>query len=102
MTAPAAPLLRRRRLMQSLRARIGAGRRLGQSSRLLWLGIVFITLAILVAVIGPLVAPYDPVAVELRERLLPPSPEHLLGTDQLGRDIFSRILHAGRVTISIA
>ncbi len=98
----AAPGIRRSRLAQSLRARIGAGRRLGQSSRLLWLGIVIISIAVFVAVFGPFLAPYDPVAVVLRERLLPPSPEHWLGTDQLGRDVLSRILHAGRVTISIA
>jgi peptide/nickel transport system permease protein len=66
------------------------------------MGITIIAVAIFVAVLGPVLAPYDPLAVALRERLLPPSPEHLLGTDQLGRDVLSRILHAGQVTISIA
>jgi peptide/nickel transport system permease protein len=65
-------------------------------------GSVIIAIAIFIAVFGPALAPYDPVAVVLRDRLLPPSPEHWLGTDQVGRDVLSRILHAGRVTISIA
>lgn len=85
-----------------MRNLIGGRKRRGQSSRLLWIGSVIIIAAVLVAILGPVLAPYDPLAVALRERLLPPSPEHLLGTDQLGRDVFSRILHAGRVTISIA
>jgi peptide/nickel transport system permease protein len=71
-------------------------------NRLLWIGGVIIVASILVAIFGPLIAPYDPIAVVLLDRLQPPNPEHLLGTDQLGRDILSRILHAGRVTISIA
>jgi peptide/nickel transport system permease protein len=71
-------------------------------NRLLWLGGAIIVISLLVAIFGPLVAPYDPVATDLIARLQPPNPEHLLGTDQLGRDVLSRILHAGRVTISIA
>jgi len=84
---------------------VGGGSRLLRavgSNRLLWLGAAIIALSILIAVFGPLVAPYDPIAVELPDRLLPPGPDHILGTDQLGRDVLSRILHAGRVTISIA
>ncbi len=84
-----------------VRARLLSERRRG-SNRLLWVGIVIIALAVFVAVLGPFLAPYDPLDVQLRERLMAPSAEHLLGTDQLGRDILSRILHAGRVTIAIA
>ncbi len=88
------------------RDRIAAGarrfRRGLRTSRLLMIGLVIIIIAVLVALVGPLIAPFDPVAVVLTDRLLPPSQEHLLGTDQLGRDIFSRMLHAGRVTIVIA
>ncbi|HUG47360.1 MAG TPA: ABC transporter permease [Candidatus Limnocylindria bacterium] len=99
MSAPPLTLIGRLNPLAWLRGarRYGIG-----SSRLLVIGIVIVSIAILTAIFGPLLAPYDPVAVSLRDRLVPPSPEHLLGTDQLGRDIFSRILHAGRVTISIA
>lgn len=73
-----------------------------QTSRLLMIGSVIIVIAVLVALFGPLIAPYDPIAVVLTDRLKPPSPEHWFGTDQLGRDIYSRMLYAGRVTIVIA
>lgn len=74
----------------------------GKLSRLLVIGAGIIVVAVLIAVFGPIVAPYDPVAVVLRDRLLPPGPEHWFGTDQVGRDVLSRLLHAGRVTIVIA
>ena len=52
-----------------------------------------------VSVLAPLIAPYDPIATDLGSTLLHPSREHLLGTDQTGRDIFSRMLFGGRTTI---
>jgi len=73
---------------------------------LIGFGSIVTALLLFAAVFGPEIAPYDPLAVSLRERLLPPSFEgatpHWLGTDQLGRDILARILHAARVTISIS
>ena len=61
---------------------------------------------VLAALFGPVVAPNDPLAVDLPRRLLPPgltdAQVHWLGTDQLGRDILSRILYAARVTIVIS
>jgi len=74
----------------------------GQASRLLAIGAAILAVAVLVALFGPMVAPYDPLAVVLSDRLMPPGPEHWFGTDQVGRDILSRVLHAGRVTIVIA
>ena len=66
-----------------------------------------LTLAVVLgAIVGPSLAPYDPLAVDLPRRLVPPGFEgehaHWLGTDQLGRDSLSRILHAARVTVAIA
>jgi peptide/nickel transport system permease protein len=55
--------------------------------------IVVITGAV---VLAPLIAPYDPLAQDLDAILIGPSPEHLLGTDQLGRDIYSRLLFGGQ------
>lgn len=54
---------------------------------------------ILVAAFAPLVVPYDPNALNLAERLQGPSRTHFLGTDHLGRDIFSRVLLGTRVTL---
>jgi peptide/nickel transport system permease protein len=48
---------------------------------------------------APMIAPYDPTAVEMGNRLLPSSSEYLLGTDHLGRDILSRILVGGQTTV---
>ncbi|MFT3952898.1 MAG: hypothetical protein QM722_00120 [Piscinibacter sp.] len=45
---------------------------------------------VLIAVFAPLISPYDPTSVDVRGRLLPPSWQHWLGTDVLGRDVFSR------------
>ena len=55
----------------------------------------------LCAAFAPLIAPYDPLAQELGSRLRPPSPEHWLGTDSLGRDIASRILYGARISLII-
>ena len=62
--------------------------------------LVIVALAIC-AVFAPLLAPYDPLAQALGSRLEPPSPEHWLGTDQLGRDIASRLLYGARISLVI-
>jgi peptide/nickel transport system permease protein len=64
-------------------------------------GLVIIAILIVVAVIGPLLAPYDPIDQSFRIKLQPPSAEHLLGTDEFGRDIFSRILVGTRVALAV-
>ena len=56
---------------------------------------------ILVAIIGPLVAPYSPTTQNYEVKLQPPSAEHWLGTDHHGRDVFSRILHGTQITLFI-
>ncbi|MEM9603830.1 MAG: ABC transporter permease [Pseudomonadota bacterium] len=57
---------------------------------------------LLVAVVGPLLAPYDPTAINIPKRLQPPSGDWLLGTDALGRDILSRLLHGARWSLGLA
>src|SRR5699024_2031045 len=51
---------------------------------------------------SPWLAPYDPAAQVLTDKLQGPSSAHLLGTDQLGRDVFTRLLWGGRFSVSIA
>ena len=63
------------------------------------LGIV--TILCLVALFAPWIAPYDPDAQVLTERLMPPSAQHWFGTDDLGRDIFSRIVYGCRISLSV-
>lgn len=53
------------------------------------------------AIFAPYIAPYSPIQQNLRNRLQPPSADHLLGTDQFGRDTFSRILYGGRISLRI-
>ncbi len=62
-------------------------------------------LAVAVAVVvltGPWLAPHDPLAVDLTNALAPPSADHWAGTDQLGRDVMSRVLTGGQTTVGIS
>lgn len=62
---------------------------------------LFIGLIVL-ALIGPLIAPYDPLATNAGNALQPPSWMHLFGTDHLGRDVFSRVIVATQLDLGIA
>ena len=62
--------------------------------------VVIIVIA-LAAIFAPLAAPYDPYAQTLTDRLQAPSAAHLLGTDELGRDLFSRIIYGARVSLLV-
>ena len=53
------------------------------------------------ALLAPWIAPYDPLAVDLARKLTPPSAEHWMGTDQTGRDIFSRIIWGARPSLTV-
>ena len=59
-------------------------------------------LIVLAAVFGPQIAPYDPLASNTVQALKPPSAQHWFGTDQLGRDVFSRVIVATRLDFFIA
>ena len=63
---------------------------------------LFVILVILLAVLAPIIAPFNPNEMELSAILSPPSLEHLMGTDQLGRDLFSRILYGARPSLMAA
>jgi peptide/nickel transport system permease protein len=65
-------------------------------------GVVIVGLLVIAAVLGPSLAPYDPLATSAARSLQPPSAAHWFGTDQVGRDIFSRVLVATRLDLGIA
>jgi peptide/nickel transport system permease protein len=65
-------------------------------------GLLIIGLLIVLAFAAPALAPYDPLKTNTVFRLQPPSSEHIFGTDQLGRDIFSRVLYGARISLRIA
>ncbi|MFC4118293.1 ABC transporter permease [Nonomuraea zeae] len=64
-----------------------------------WLASAFLLLVVAAAVLAPLVAPYEPDAVDFAATLAPMSPGHLLGADQSGRDLFSRALYGARTSL---
>ncbi|MDD5255284.1 MAG: ABC transporter permease [Candidatus Omnitrophica bacterium] len=60
-----------------------------------------ILLFALIALLAPLVSPYDPAAINQEDLLLGPSPRHLFGTDSLGRDLLSRMIYGARISLSV-
>lgn len=64
-------------------------------------GMVVIILLSIIAIVSPLISPYNPYEQNLTERLQPPSLKHLCGTDELGRDVFSRMLYGSRISLSV-
>jgi len=66
------------------------------------LGLCLVTLMVVSALGASIFAPYDPIQLNIMERLQGPSANHLLGTDQLGRDLFSRVLFGGQVALKVA
>jgi peptide/nickel transport system permease protein len=70
-----------------------------QRNPLVVVGVVILLFWVLAAVFTPQLAPYDPLLQNIRDRVQPPNPAHPWGTDELGRDILSRVLYGGRITI---
>jgi peptide/nickel transport system permease protein len=64
-------------------------------------GCIIIAAMVFMAVFASLLSPYDPIRISLAERLKPPSAVHFFGTDELGRDILSRIMHGARISLRI-
>ena len=74
-------------------------KKLFKSNYLFTFGVIICLFWILMAILAPVLAPYDPVAQDLTIRLQPPSAEHWFGTDNFGQDIFSRVLYGGRYSL---
>src|SRR5689334_16888739 len=64
-------------------------------------GLIILGIVALATALAPLVTPYDPLLINAVARLKPPSAEHLLGTDAIGRDVLSRTLNGGRVSLIV-
>lgn len=84
-----------------LERRSGAGRVLGElfRKRPAQLGGLIVLGLVLAAVFAPIIAPFDPYELNVQDRLQPPNAVHFFGTDDLGRDMFSRIVYGARTTI---
>src|ERR671916_2450341 len=75
-------------------------RRVFLSNRLALFGTVVMSLFILMGVFAPLIAPYDPLQQDLAGKFAPPSRAHLMGQDELGRDILSRVIYGARISLT--
>jgi len=90
IVVPAASSERRQRLRQILK------------SAAFLVGLVILVFWVCCAIFGPYVVPYDPYAADPLNSLLPPSADHWFGTEQLGRDVFSRVIVGSRDILTIA
>jgi peptide/nickel transport system permease protein len=87
-----------------LQARLGRLYRLSlalMANPLTVIGAVIVVLLIVMAVLAPVIATHDPIAQDLARRLLPPSGDNWMGTDELGRDIWSRVVYGAQITLAI-
>jgi peptide/nickel transport system permease protein len=71
-------------------------------NRLAWIGLAIIGLLLATALLAPFLAPYDPLAIDLRGELEGPGAGHPLGQDKLGRDILSQVIYGSRVSLVVA
>ena len=70
-------------------------------NRFALVGSVFIIFIALMGILAPIVSTHDPYKQSLRKRMKPPTTEHFMGTDELGRDVYSRLVHGARVSLFV-
>lgn len=81
--------------------------RLHETMEILWknkltlIGFIIVGIIVLLGVLAPVIAPYDPNLMNIPQRLAAPSAAHLFGTDEMGRDILSRIMYGARISIVV-
>jgi peptide/nickel transport system permease protein len=64
-------------------------------------GLILVIIFFLIAILAPVISPYDPNDIDSKHILEPPGREHLLGTDDLGRDVFSRMVYGSRISLEV-
>lgn len=70
-------------------------------NKLAVIGLIFISIIFIIALLAPFIVPYDPYRINVYKVLEAPSKEHIFGTDELGRDVFSRVIYGARVTLKV-
>jgi peptide/nickel transport system permease protein len=78
-----------------------AATRLGRRNVLATGGVILVVMFTIFAIFAPIIAPQDPGHIDLPARLQPPSASHWLGTDELGRDILSRVIYGARISMLV-
>jgi ABC-type dipeptide/oligopeptide/nickel transport system permease subunit len=91
-----------RSIKQPLHTRLGKTLRHLARHRLAMVGLALVVAQVLLALLAPLLAPYAPSAIDYRATLQGPTVAHLLGTDDLGRDIVSRLIYGARVSMGVS
>ncbi|MCB9113928.1 MAG: ABC transporter permease [Caldilineaceae bacterium] len=81
------------------RGALASAARFLRRNPLVLLGLAIFLMWVVISIGAPWIAPYDPLKQDIVARLQPPSAEHWFGTDQLGRDVFSRVLYGGRLSL---
>ncbi|WP_182085260.1 ABC transporter permease [Aureimonas sp. ME7] len=89
-------------MLLSLSSPVAKGFRRLVGNRAILLGIVILAVVVLAALLAPLITPYSPAKLSIVNRLKPPSGAHFFGTDEFGRDIFTRAIFAGRVSLLVS
>src|ERR1041385_293756 len=74
---------------------------LGRRNVLATTGVILVAVFVIFALFGPWIAPQSPSNIDLPSRLQPPSATHWFGTDELGRDIFSRVIYGARISMLV-
>lgn len=99
--ADGAPRLRYHAVDMASAATWTAVTALGRRNRLAAAGMVLVTVLVIFAIFAPRIAPQSPSAIDLPSRLQPPSGAHWFGTDELGRDILSRVIYGARISMLV-
>src|SRR3954447_1159864 len=83
-------------------------RLLGGFLRFMWwspltsVAVIMLAVPIVLAILAPVIAPYDPTLNQYSKLVQEPSAEHIMGTDKLGRDVYSRLLYGTRISLFVA
>jgi peptide/nickel transport system permease protein len=72
-----------------------------KANRLALTGLAIVAALLLIALLAPVISPHDPNAIDVEAILLPPGAGHLFGTDELGRDVLSRMIHGSRISLQV-
>ncbi|MGA1846458.1 ABC transporter permease [Deferribacter abyssi] len=72
-----------------------------RENKLFWIGFILVGLFFIIAIFAPIIATHDPFKIDLNNIFLPPSKDHFFGTDDLGRDVFSRVVYGTRVSLFV-
>ena len=72
-----------------------------KKNKLSVVGLIIVTFMLLVALFAPLIAPYDPYKMDVVHMLKAPSAQHIFGTDDMGRDVFSRVVYGARISLFV-